>query len=95
MSFLLQKFSKKRLKIKSVILFGAGWHTLQLYDLVNFSMHVKYYFDSDKRKQGTHFLNKLVLDPTQILKSDIEVVIISSGDYQDEMYESIKKFEKK
>ncbi len=74
-------------------IFGAGWHTLQLYSLINFNKHVKYYFDSDKRKQGTHFLNKLVLSPTQIPKTDIEVVIISSGDYQDEMYDSIKKFE--
>jgi len=73
--------------------FGAGWHTLQLYDLVDFNNHVKYYFDSDKRKQGTFFLDRLVLSPNDIPKANVELVIISSGNYQREMYNSIKLYE--
>lgn len=72
--------------------FGAGWHTLQLYDLVNFNDHVKCFFDSDPKKQGTYFLNKLVMSPNKIPETNVEIVIISSGDYQREMYNSIKLY---
>ena len=73
-----------------IAVYGAGNHTIQLLNIDNFLNNISCFLDSDTHKQGTHFLGKPVLAPDQLEFLDIKVVVLSSGDYQDEMYKRIK-----
>lgn len=97
-----EKLIKEKLKFifdktyhNKIAVYGAGNHTIQLLNIANFLNNILCFFDSDIYKQGTHFLGKPVLSPDQLEFLDIKVVILSSGDYQDEMYKRIKRFEER
>ena len=78
-----------------IAIYGAGIHSLFLLNIINFQNHIKYFIDSDPNKQGTMFLKWEVHSPDLIEKLKINLIIISSKDYEDEIYKSIKDHEKK
>lgn len=93
---------KEKLKIffdktyhNKIAVYGAGNHTIQLLEISNFLDNISCFLDSATNKQGTRFLGKPVLSPDRLEFLDIKVAILSSGDYQDEMYKRIKKFEER
>jgi SAM-dependent methyltransferase len=75
-------------------LYGAGMHTIQLLGLVNFSDRISCFFDSDPAKQGTMFLDRPVHPPEDITGQGLNTIVISSGDYQDEIYRTIRHVER-
>lgn len=76
-----------------VAVYGAGSHTVELLKIVDFLNSVSCFIDSDSEKQGTIFLGKPVLSP-DALPANISLLLISSGDYQDEMYARIEHYER-
>ena len=79
---------------QKIAIYGAGNHSIQLLKYVNFLDRVACFIDSNPKKQQTEFLGKHVYSPDQLDElENIEIVVISSGNYQDEMYNSIKMFE--
>ncbi|MCD6472788.1 methyltransferase domain-containing protein [Candidatus Aerophobetes bacterium] len=78
-----------------IAVYGAGNHTIQLLNTINFlnKNNILCFLDSNIHKQGNQFLGKPVLAPEQLEFLDVGIVVISSGCYQDEMYKRIKKFE--
>lgn len=52
------------------------------------------YSDSDENKWGTDFEGGKVYSPSQILNLGVKRIVISSIKYQEEIYQSLKKFEK-
>ncbi len=75
-------------------LYGAGMHTIQLLGLVNFLDRISCFFDSDPAKQGTMFLDRPVHPPEDITGQGLNTILISSGDYQDEIYRTIRHVER-
>lgn len=81
-------------QVGKVAVYGAGSHTLELLDVVDFSDSISCFLDSDPEKQGTTFLGKPVLSPDALGDSGAKLVVLSSGDYQAEMYERVRNFER-
>jgi SAM-dependent methyltransferase len=79
---------------QKIAIYGAGNHSIQLLKHINFLDRVACFIDSNPKKQETEFLGKHVYSPDKLEElENIELVVISSGNYQDEMYYSIKMFE--
>lgn len=77
-----------------IAVYGAGNHTIQLLNIIDITKNISCFIDSDKNKQGTQFLGKNVHLPEDLENLDINIVILSSGSFQGEMYKRIEKFEK-
>ena len=79
---------------QKIAIYGAGNHSIQLLKHVNFLDRVACFIDSNLKKQQTKFLSKPVYSPDQLsVLENIKLVVISSGCYQSEMYNSIRMFE--
>ena len=78
-----------------IAIYGAGVHSLFLLNIINFQNNIKYFIDGDINKQGTMFLKWKVYSPNSIEKLKIKWIIISSKDYEDEIYKNIKNYEEK
>jgi SAM-dependent methyltransferase len=79
---------------QKIAIYGAGNHTIQLLKHVNFLDRVACFIDSNPKKQQTEFIGKPVYAPDQLDELEkIALVVISSGNYQDEMCNSIRMFE--
>jgi 2-polyprenyl-3-methyl-5-hydroxy-6-metoxy-1,4-benzoquinol methylase len=76
----------------SIGIYGAGFHTHFLLNLIDLSEQVAYVFDSDVRKQGARFLHWMVYGPEDIEQLRPEVIIISSRPYQEEIYGQIAHY---
>jgi SAM-dependent methyltransferase len=98
---IFEDFIKEQLRIvfnneynQKIALYGAGNHTIQLLKHVDFIDRISCFIDSNPKKQQTEFLGKPVYSPAQLDElENIKLVIISSGNYQDEMYDSIRVYE--
>lgn len=102
---LIEQYKKKLKYIfancegKTIAIYGTGEHTVNminayesLLNRINFKI---IYLDSNPKKKGKSFLNNTIHNSEEILNLDIDKIIISSYEYQDEIYENIRKYESK
>jgi len=83
-------------KYKKIGIFATGKYTEQFLGLYK-SFGTKdieiILFDNDKTKWETNFYGYKVLSPEIIPEQKLDILIISSPKFQDEIYESVKKYE--
>ncbi|MGI5871366.1 MAG: methyltransferase domain-containing protein [Bacillota bacterium] len=73
-----------------VVIYGAGGHTEDLLELFDFSQfHVLGIADKNRSRQGESFYGYEIIPPEQILALAPDYVIISSYDFQEEIYNAI------
>lgn len=82
----IENWEKEKLVIG---IFGAGMHSHLLFNYLDLSTIVKHIFDNDPNKHGKYFLNFEILHPSMMDKLKLDVIIISSRDFQDEIYDQI------
>jgi len=83
-------------KYKKIGIFATGKYTEQFLSLYKHFMTKDIeivLFDNDKAKWGADFYGYKVLPPERIPEQKLDTLIISSLIYQDEIYESVKKYE--
>lgn len=73
---------------KRVAVYGAGMHTRFLLEVVDL-VDVVAVFDSDSTRHGRRFLEWTIASPDSVAVIQPDVVIISSRDSEEEIYESI------
>jgi|GEM_PF-4499817 len=78
-----------------VAIYGAGVHTLFLLGLCDISSAVTCILDSDPSKWGMDYNGWTVYGPDDIERLNLDVIIISSKDYEWEIYNSIRNCEEK
>lgn len=78
---------------RSIAVYGAGLHTEQLSEHIDFSELVDVYLDGDPIKQGELFLGKKVVAPSQLGDAGIDAVLISSGRFAGEMTDQLRRLE--
>jgi hypothetical protein len=87
------KIRKKLLGYRTysrIAVFGAGQHTLSLFHLCpELKSSVSFFADNDPKKIGTEFCGKTVLSAADLLKKDIEAVLISSAHFESEIIRGI------
>lgn len=81
-----------KLHNRSVLVYGAGDHSVHLFAHFQLEDHVTNYIDSDPKKWGTMFRGKLVLEPSAIGDISDATIVISSHDYEDEISDTINKY---
>ncbi|MBV4428309.1 glycosyltransferase [Clostridium tyrobutyricum] len=83
---------------RNIGIYGTGDHTknmLNAYvDLIGNIDFKLYFFDSNSSKWGQEFYNSKVYAPEYIKNFDLDRIIISSYEYQDEIYNTIKYLNK-
>ena len=80
---------------KSIAVYGAGIHTNFLYDIYDLDKYVSVFIDSDRKKWGSLFKSKRIHGPHDIPELDIGGVLISSHDFEKEIFNTIKKYNRK
>ncbi len=75
-----------------ISIYGAGEHTRYLLENFNLLEKVDYFIDSDSKKWGTSFFDRTVLSPMEIKEKKITDILISSHDFEKEIYDTINKF---
>lgn len=70
---------------RRIAIYGAGDHTRFLLDLIPFADSVTAILDSDPGKQGGRFRNWPIHAPEQLPELDVDLVVLSSRPYQEEM----------
>lgn len=79
-----------------ICIYGVGWLTEQILNscrnVLKDSQFV--YSDSDVGKWGKKFENGKIYPPSELINLGIKRIVISSSKYQEEIYQSIKKYEK-
>lgn len=78
-----------------VAIYGAGGHTLHLLKLIDISDGVCCVIDTDPKKRGDNFLGWSIYNPDQIKALELDVILISSFSFEDEIYERIKGYQDK
>ncbi len=79
---------------KRVFIYGAGFHTVQLFDyVIKKDFHIKGFIDSSPEKEGKKLLGHQIYSLKKIEELKPDVIIISSYAFQDEIYDSIKHLE--
>jgi len=94
----LNNFIKKYKNQKKIVaIYGAGVHTHYLFSLSNAISYAKYIFDGNIDKKGRYFKNYQIKHIDEISKYKIDVIIISSVNFEEEIYNSLLKinFDKK
>ena len=79
---------------RSVVIFGTGKHTIFLNSLFKLNGKNIYFVDSDPNKWGLFLFQKKIRPPHSIEKIIPKKIIISSRDFQDEIFQSIMMYEK-
>ena len=77
-----------------IAIYGAGVHTNFLLETFDIEQIVSCYIDSDIKKLGTIFRNKIIYTPTEIPNLEVNAILISSHDYESEIFETVKKHNK-
>ena len=80
---------------KDIVIYGTGRKGLQIFmQLFNYGIYVKYFCDSDCKKQKIKVMNKEVISPEKLssFKNNVNV-IIGSTDYEDEIYERLQNLQ--
>jgi len=83
-------------KYKKIGIFATGKyaeHFLGFYEYFVTKTIEIVFFDNDKTKWQADFYGYKVLPPQTILEQKLDVLIISSPKFQDEIYESVKQYE--
>ena len=78
----------------SIAIFGAGIHSNFLYDIINLNKYVSAFIDSDPKKWGSEFKSKKVYAPHEIPQMKIGGILISSHDYEQEIFDTIQRYNK-
>lgn len=86
-----EKIKKNYLQKKVTAIYGAGIHTHYLLDLLKNSNYIRYIFDSDESKKGAAFFKYKIKHVSQILNFKIDTIIISSVNFENEIFKSLKK----
>jgi len=81
-----------KLHNRSVLVYGAGDHSVHLFAHFQIEDHVANYIDSDPKKWGTMFRGKLVLEPSAIGDISDSTIVISSHDYENEILDTINRY---
>jgi hypothetical protein len=77
---------------KRIAIYGAGIHTRYLLNLFELSENVTAIIDTDPQKKGNKFLRWMISDESLLEEGVIDVVIISSKRFEDEIYQQIAKY---
>jgi SAM-dependent methyltransferase len=78
-----------------IAIYGAGDHSKFLLEEFNIKDLISTFIDTDPTKKGKSFYNKIILSPESIADLNVEVIIISSHDYEAEIIKTINKYNKK
>lgn len=82
---------------KTIAIYGTGEHTINLVNsykqLLGENNFKIIYLDSNSNKKGQKFLDGLIYHKDDILNLKIDKIIISSYEFQNEIYEDIKKYQ--
>ena len=70
--------------------YAAGEHTKYLIEEFDILDKVDYFIDSDIKKHGKSFFGKLIISPEEIKKKNIINILISSHDFEYEIYSKLK-----
>jgi len=79
-----------RLQKRRVGIYGAGVHSQDLLESANFRDCICAVLDSDPNKIGTRFLSWVINSPQAFDELSLDVVVISSRAFQDEIYLQLK-----
>lgn len=79
---------------KKIAVYGAGAHTRFLLDAFDISDVIDCLIDSDPKKAFTKFRNWSVYPPQDIKKLAIDAILISSHNYEGEIFRTIRKYDK-
>lgn len=77
-------------KLNKFSIYGAGEHTKYLIEKFDISDRIEYFIDSDSKKQGKYFFDKLIISPEEIEQKNIKNILISSRDFENEIYNKLK-----
>lgn len=80
-----------KLNKKKILIYGAGDHTIHLFQHFKIEKYVSYYVDSDPKKWGKTFRGKKILKPSDINKINLVNILISSHAYENEIFDTISK----
>ena len=80
-------------KSSRVAIYGAGMHSSFLLETVDFQGCISCFLDSDPKKKNTTFLEWNVYGPESIDKLKLDAIIISSRDYQEEIFHTIARYQ--
>ncbi|MDB9741093.1 methyltransferase domain-containing protein [Candidatus Pelagibacter ubique] len=75
---------------KNILIYGAGYHTMQLFMHFDLEKYVSNYIDGDPKKWGKIFRGKKIFKPSDIRLITQSHIIISSHDYEAEILNTIK-----
>lgn len=79
---------------EKIVIYGAGNHSVLLNNLVSLENKNCAFVDSDPKKWGTFLFSKKIYPPRAIAKIQPSKIIISSEAFQDEIYNSLKRFKR-
>lgn len=89
---LREKIQEQNLKGKSMALFGAGPHTMDiLKKLEDLKVDWVYVMDNNKNKHGKKMRNIPIVQPTAEALQKVDCVVISSAAFEKEMFMEVKK----
>ncbi len=82
-----------RAQKRRVAIYGAGFHTQDLLGSAHFGDCICAVLDSDPNKIGNRFLSWAVDSPQALDELSLDVVVISSRAFQDEIYLQLKPYQ--
>jgi len=75
--------------INKLAIYGAGDHTRFIIESFNLLEYITVFIDSDPKKWGLLYYNKLIIAPNEISSHNIKNILISSYDYEKEIFISL------
>ena len=87
--------NKLKLSKKSIAVYGAGIHTNFLLDNFDIKNSISAFIDSDSSKWNTFFHGIKVYEPRKIKSLQIDAILISSHDYELEIFDTINLYNSK
>ncbi len=88
------KLNQLRSRNGKIAIYGAGFHTHFLLDTFDLSGLVQCIIDSDPKKAFAKFRQWSVYPPACILNIDVDAILISSHDYEEEIFHSVTRLNK-
>ena len=77
--------------INNLAIYGAGDHTKFVIESFNLLEYITVFIDSDPKKWGLLYYNKLIIAPNELSSHNIKNILISSYDYEKEIFASLSK----
>ncbi len=78
-------------KKEVLAIYGAGVHTHYLFNIIDNKNAIKFVFDSDLKKKGKIFNKYKIKHYKEIKNHKVDVIIISSVNFEDEIYRHLKQ----